>query len=118
GTYMAFSVIISTLLNILKRNKKFYYKKENFAAISGLMYRVKNSSRTLAGITILSTSVMVILTSGLSLYLGTNEKIESLSPSDYSIYNSFMEDDNKMVLEDYVGDYLKKNDLKASTDSY
>lgn len=118
GTYLAFSVIISAILNILKRNKKFYYKKENFAAISGLMFRVKNSSRSLAGITILSTSVMVILTSGLSLYLGTNENIKNMIPSDYVISENLIDKEDKMVLENHVKDYLEENNLKAETDSY
>lgn len=118
GTYLAFSVIISTILNLLKKRKKFYYKKENFAAISGLMFRVKNSSRTLAGITILSTSMMVILTSGLSLYLGTSEKINNLTPYDYVITSNFIEQEDKMELEGLVKDYLEDNELKATTDNY
>lgn len=118
GTYLAFSVIISTVLAILKRNKDFYYKKENFAAISGLMYRVRNSSRSLAGITILSTSVMVILTSGLSLYLGTGEKINNISPYDYTIYSDYMDTDKDINLERVVEDFLKENKLQAKTDAY
>lgn len=118
GTYFAFSVIISGILNILKKRKKFYYKKDNFVAVSGLMFRVKNSSRTLAGITILSTSVMVILTSGLSLYLGTNDKINNITPYDYVLYNSLVDDDSKEGLEKKTYEYLKDNELKADTDSY
>ena len=118
GTYLSFSVIISFILNLLKKNNKFYFKKENFVAVSGLMYRVRNSSRTLSAITILSTSVVVILTSGLSLYLGTNEKIENILPTDYVIYHNLIGKKEDSNLEDSINRYLSDKNLEAKYDRY
>ncbi|OLR65224.1 ABC transporter permease [Peptoniphilus porci] len=85
GTYFAFSAIVSLVLEILKNNKKFYYKKENFFAISGLLYRVKNNSKSLANIAILSTAFTIVLTSGISLYLGIGDITNRLFPAPYTI---------------------------------
>lgn len=85
GTYFAFSAIVSLVLEILKNNKKFYYKKENFLSISGLLYRVKNNSKSLANIAILSTAFTIVLTSGISLYVGIADITNRLFPAPYTI---------------------------------
>ncbi|MBU5668566.1 FtsX-like permease family protein [Peptoniphilus sp. MSJ-1] len=84
GTYCAFSVIVSIILEFAK-NKKSYYKKENFFAISGLLYRVRRNSKSLSNITILSTAFIIVLTSGLSLYFGIGDAVNRMFPSNLNI---------------------------------
>lgn len=117
GTYLAFSVIISGILKLLQRNKKFYYKKSNFTAVSGLIYRVKNSANTLSTIAVLSTMVIVVLTSGFSLYFGTIEMQDKLYPTDYMI--SFPEKDKTLdYYENLIKDILKDENKDANFITY
>ena len=118
GTYLAFGAIISWALNFLRSKKDFYYRKENFASISGLLYRMKNSSKSLANITILSTAVTVIMTSGISLYLGTEERAKEFIPADYvvTLYNA--QGSEAKDLETYVRDYLKSEGLSAQVKAF
>lgn len=117
GTYAAFSVIVSGVLKLLQKRKNFYYKKENFTAVSGLIYRVKNSANTLASIAILSTMVIVVLTSGFSLYFGISEIEDNLFPSDYSM--SFPERDNDIsYYENLLATILKENNKHGNMYSY
>ena len=117
GTYAAFSVIVSGILKLLQKNKNFYYKKSNFTAVSGLIYRVRNSAKTLASIAILSTMVIVVLTSGFSLYFATSEMQDSLFPTEYKI--SFPRKDQPLShYEKIVNDLLEENGKEADIWSY
>lgn len=118
GTYLSFTVIISFILNRLKSNKNFYYKKNNFAAVSGLMYRVINSSRVLSAITILSTSVMVILTSGFALYFGIDDKIEQAIPSDYIISNNKLDKNETEKIDSIINQSLEENKLSGEKNKF
>ena len=69
GTYCLFIAGSTAILKFMKRCKTFYYKTEHFIAVSGMLYRMKQNAAGLAGICVLSTSVMVMLSSTVSLYL-------------------------------------------------
>lgn len=117
GTYAAFTVIVSGILKVLQKKKSFYYKKENFTAVSGLIYRVRNSAKTLASIAILSTMVTIVLTSGFSLYFGLNEMLDTLFPTDYSM--AFPARDNDVsYFEKLIDDTLKENNKDGKIITY
>ena len=117
GTYAAFTVIVSGILKVLQKKKSFYYKKENFTAVSGLIYRVKNSAKTLASIAILSTMVIIVLTSGFSLYFGIGEVQDSLFPTDYSM--AFPASDYDVsYFEKLIDDILKENNKNGNIYAY
>ena len=117
GTYAAFTVIVSGILKLLQKKKSFYYKKENFTAVSGLIYRVRNSAKTLASIAILSTMVIIVLTSGFSLYFGIGEVQDSLFPTDYSM--SFPANDYDVsYFEKLIDDILKENNKNGKIYAY
>lgn len=116
GTYAAFSVIVSGILKLLQKNKNFYYKKSNFTAVSGLVYRVRNSANTLASIAILSTMVIVVLTSGFSLYFATSEIQEELFKTDYKL--SFPGNEDMDYYKDEVDKILKENNKTGSIWTY
>ena len=116
GTYAAFSVIVSGILKLLQKNKNFYYKKSNFTAVSGLIYRVKNSANTLASIAILSTMVIVVLTSGFSLYFATSEIQESVYRTDYKL--SFPADKEIDYYKNKVEEILTENNKKGKIWTY
>ena len=117
GTYAAFTVIVSGILKVLQKKKSFYYKKENFTAVSGLIYRVKNSAKTLASIAILSTMVIIVLTSGFSLYFGISDVQDNLFPTDYSM--SFPANDYDVsYFEKLIDDILKENNKNGKIYAY
>ena len=45
-------------MQALKRSNRYYYKPQNFIAVSGLIYRLKQNARGLSNICILSTVVI------------------------------------------------------------
>ena len=117
GTYAAFTVIVSGVLKLLKKNKNFYYKKSNFVAVSGLIYRVKNSANTLATIAILSTMVIIVLTSGFSLYFVSGEVQDRIYPTDYKMSFPQKEKDISKY-EDFLVKKLDENNRKGEIFTY
>lgn len=70
GTYLLFTSGSILLLRLLKKNKNFYYKPENFVTVSGMLYRMKKNAASLANICIFSTMVIITLVCTFALYLG------------------------------------------------
>ncbi len=52
GTFLFFSSALSVILDIIKKNKIFYYKGRNLVAFSQLSYNIKSNSRILSTIAI------------------------------------------------------------------
>lgn len=76
GTYALFTAGSVTLLKVLKKNKKFYYKTNHFTAVSGLLYRMKQNAIGLANICVLSTAVLVMVSTTVSLYIGMQDELD------------------------------------------
>lgn len=73
GTYLLFTSGSVLVLRILKKNKKFYYQKENFITVSGMLYRMKKNAAGLANICIFSTMVVITLVCTVVLYGGLEQ---------------------------------------------
>ncbi|OPX49100.1 ABC transporter permease [Clostridium thermobutyricum] len=86
GTYNLFLWGSIFILKMLKRNKKIYYKTNNFISISTMIYRMKKNAVGLANICILSTAVIIILSSTLSLYIGSESYFNKRYSSDIEVY--------------------------------
>lgn len=82
GTYFLFSSVSIIVLKLLQRNKKFYYKSSNFTTVSGMLYRMKKSARTLANICVFSTMVIITLICTVTLYIGQEDGIRFNYPLD------------------------------------
>ncbi len=78
GTYCLFTAGITALLKLLKGNRHFYYRPENFISVSGMMYRMKQNAAGLASIAILSTAVLVVAGSCTSLVVGEEDVLRRL----------------------------------------
>lgn len=76
------------LLKTLKRNKKIYYKSDNFVSIAGMFHRMKQNASGLATICILSTMVLVTVSSCVSLYLGQEDLLRDEFMDDIVIRHS------------------------------
>lgn len=82
GTYALFTAGSIALLKLLRKRKKFYYNPRNFISVSGMIYRMKQNAAGLASICILSTTVLVILSSTVSLYVGQQDILSLRYPRD------------------------------------
>ena len=80
GTLFIFTSCSIVILRILQKNKKYYYKKNHFINVSGMMYRMKQNATGLAQICILSCMVLVTISMTVSLYTGTREMIDAQQP--------------------------------------
>ena len=85
GTYLSFTAFSIVFLKRLRKNKSYYYQTRHFAAVSGMLYRMKRNAAGLASICILSTMVLVSVSTTVSLYIGTNGIIENRYPYDISV---------------------------------
>ncbi len=77
GTYELFMTVSIAVLKLLKRNKKFYYQTTHFISVSGMLYRMKRNAAGLANICILSTMVLVIVSTTVCMYAGTEESLQT-----------------------------------------
>ncbi|MBU5317567.1 ABC transporter permease [Clostridium bornimense] len=93
GTDCTFKAGIIVFLKILKKNKKFYYKTNNFISISSMIYRMKQNAAGLANICILSTIVLLIISTTVCLYIGGESSLKNRYPQDV-----------KIIFRDYKGD--------------
>ena len=93
GTYCLFTATSIFILKLLRKNKKFYYKSNNFIATSGMIYRMKQNAVGLANICILSCMVLVTVSTTASLYLGAEESITAQYPQQVEISGSFTEEE-------------------------
>lgn len=111
GTYASFTSASIMILNALKKNRRYFYKKDNFTAVSGLIYRMKQNATGLANICIMSTAVLVLLTTSFALYMGLEENLDKMSPRDILItYNKDIET-NKA--REFVDGLIKEYDIEA-----
>ena len=82
GTYLLFTAFSIVLLKTLRRNKAYYYRTNHFAAVSGMLYRMKRNAMGLASICILSTMVLVTVSTTFCLYAGLDGVMDAMYPSD------------------------------------
>jgi len=109
ATYLLFNAGSITFLRILKGRKPYYYKPENFISVSNLIARMRKNAAGLATISILSTMVLVTLTGSLNIFIGGQNYLDTVYPSDYMISVGHMPSDaeTEPVIKD-VQDQIKK----------
>ena len=95
GTYCLFVAGTTFVLKCLKKNKKYYYRKNHMPAVSGLLYRMKQNAVGLASIAILATGVVIMISTTVSLYSGVQDTLDDNYPS--HLYLSAYEPDGGMM---------------------
>lgn len=103
GTYFLFASLSIFTLKSLKKNKKYYYKAENFLTVSGMLYRMKANSASLASVAVLLTGIMMVLGMTFTSYLSMEDIVNSSLESDYQISYSGDEEVLNRVVEDMRG---------------
>ncbi|GMA08106.1 ABC transporter permease [Tetragenococcus halophilus subsp. flandriensis] len=82
ATYLLFTTGTITFLKLLKKNKNYYYQTKHFIPISGMLYRMKKNAVGLANISILSVGVVLMFSIAASLYLSTDNSVNTQYPRD------------------------------------
>ena len=105
GTYLLFNAGITVFLQILKKNKRYYYQPNNMISVSNLIFRMKKNAVGLATIAILSTMVLVTMSAATSIFKGSETFKKVMNPHDFGITgrNVEKEDINKL-LDQYASD--------------
>lgn len=100
GTYLLFTSGSILLLKLLKKNRRFYYRSENFITVSGMLYRMKKNAAGLSNICIFSTMVIITLVCTITLYLGIEGITHFTAP--YDINATYLPDsmDSKRLKEE------------------
>ena len=118
ATYLLFNAGSITFLRMLKGRKSYYYKPENFISVSNLIARMRKNAAGLATISILSTMVLVTLTGSLNLFIGGQNYLDTMYPSDYNISVGHMtsEAETEPVVEDVQAIIQKTADATHLSD--
>lgn len=85
ATYLLLVSGSVTLCRMLRRNKRYYYQTRHFISVSAMAYRMKRNGAGMASICILCTMVLVILTSTVCLYGGTDSMVDAICPQDINL---------------------------------
>ncbi|MGI5998079.1 MAG: ABC transporter permease [Lutispora sp.] len=114
GTYLFFSQLSIFVLHRLKRNRSFYMNKTNMLWISDLVYRIRDNTRMLFLVTILSAVAFTAVTGVYAL--SSVVKDESLKDNPFALtFTSYSSNDNEEqqieiideMLESYGFEYEK-----------
>ena len=118
ATYLLFNAGSITFLRFIKGRKSYYYKPENFISVSNLIARMRKNAAGLATISILSTMVLVTLTGSLNIFIGGQNYLDTVYPSDYMISVGHMPSDaeTEPVIKDVQAQIKKTADATNLSD--
>lgn len=105
GTYLLFNAGITVFLQILKKNKTYYYQPNNMISVSNLIFRMKKNAVGLATIAILSTMVLVTMSATTSVFKASETFKKVMNPHDFGITGQNVEkEDIEKLLSQYASD--------------
>ena len=97
ATYMLFVAGSVVICKVLQKKKGYYYKTSHFVSVSSMVYRMKRNGAGLASICILCTMVLVMLSSTVCLYIGTEDSIRSRYPRNINLDVTVEDMDSKKM---------------------
>lgn len=120
GTYCFFYGTLIFIIQLLKKNKRYYYRSKNFAAISGLAFRMRENAMGLASICLLGTAAMVLISSALGLGMSAESIISRAMPRNYQFkgYISAPQTENLINMTEQVlrnGNIDTKDSIKLQS---
>ena len=85
ATYLLMISGSVALCRALKKNRKYYYNKNHFVALSSMAYRMKRNGAGLASICVLSTMVLVTVATTASMFFGAEDSIRVNYPRQINV---------------------------------
>lgn len=110
GTYLFFSSISDFTINLVKNNKRMYYKKLNLFVVSQISSYIKTMNVSLTVICLLLFSSMVIIPFGVSMGKDITYDLKEATPFDATISKAFNEYTDKTS----IADTLEKDGINFS----
>lgn len=114
ATYLIMIAGSVLLCRVLQGNKNFYYKPKHFVSVSSMVYRMKRNGAGLASICILATMVLVIISSTVALFIGSEEVMHNRYPR--QINTSVRIYENKDITDEIITSF--KETIGGVLDSY
>ena len=111
GTYLLFNAGITVLLQLLKKNKRYYYQPNNLISVSNLIFRMKKNAVGLATIAILSTMVLITMSAATSIYNGSENMKKLMYPHDFDVKGQNVEVED---LDQLLSQYASEKNLTIS----
>ena len=100
ATYLLFISGSVALCKALQKKKSYYYTTNHFVSVSSMVYRMKRNGAGLASICILCTMVLVMMSTTVCLYIGTEDSLRSRYPRninlDVVMSDAVLEDPSKI----------------------
>ena len=106
ATYLLFISGSVMLCRLLQKNKRYYYKPNNFVSVSSMVYRMKRNGAGLASICILCTMVLVIMMGAGSLYVGQEESLNTRYPHEFAASVDFLTEGETKRYSEEKADYF------------
>ena len=85
ATYLLFISGSVTICQMLQKKKKYYYQTNHFVSVSSMVYRMKRNGAGLASICILCTMVLVMVSSTVCLYVGSEDSLRTRYPRNINL---------------------------------
>lgn len=85
ATYLLMISGSVALCRALKKNRKYYYNKNHFVALSSMAYRMKRNGAGLASICVLSTMVLVTVATTASMFFGAEDSLRVNYPRQINV---------------------------------
>lgn len=101
GTYFTFDAFFSVVIDLLRRNQKFHYRKLHSFTLGQLKFRLKSYTRILSVVSLLFALALGAITVGLNFNRLTDEQLQSV------YYDAILYNDNAAVKKQ-----LKKVDVR------
>ena len=111
ATYLLFNAGITVFLQLLKKNKRYYYQPNNLISVSNLIFRMKKNAVGLATIAILSTMVLVTMSAATSIYNGSENMKKLMYPHDFDVKGQHVEVED---LDQLLSQYASEKNLTIS----
>ena len=111
ATYLLFNAGITVFLQLLKKNKRYYYQPNNLISVSNLIFRMKKNAVGLATIAILSTMVLVTMSAATSIYNGSENMKKLMYPHDFDVKGQHVEVED---LDKLLTQYASEKNLSIS----
>lgn len=111
ATYMLFTAGSVAVCKLLQKNRRYYYRTNHFVSVSSMAYRLKRNGAGLASICILSTMVLVMLSSTVCLYIGTEESLRTRYPGNIVVDTYSIEEQHVTRVQEAVQSTLAEHGL-------
>jgi bacitracin transport system permease protein len=115
GTYLVTNNILALIFKGLRSMKGLYYKPSNFISFSGMLYKLRSNTNSLASLAVLSTGVILVVAVSCGVYISLEDSLKSNYPQDYKLDLVFDEDQHGQAKEEIKTQVLAlQKDLEDS----